>query len=279
MTTSDITVAVPTLNRAEQLSEVMKRFHDVPLLFLPDPADRKTMRKLEHAGANYGIAPIVPEFGRRTYASKINHAYRVTSTPFLLFASDDVVPEPGWVYRALAHLQDERIGLLATNDLRHHLVMRGKLATHGIVRRAYVERYGSASLPGAGPVLHEGYGHWCVDCEISWVARERDAFKFAHDVILRHAAPPDRSTGIDSTYALGRSTKAQDQRLRTARIPTWPGVTTSDLTTSPHADLDAIRADLRTVLDTAEERARNLNERKAIARVRAHLSIPKETHS
>src|SRR5690606_19450797 len=94
-------------------------------------------------------------------------------------------------------------------------VRRGLLATHGIIRRAYVEEHGSASLD-AGPVMSEAYRHWCCDVELSAVARARGRFRYAADVILRHAP------GRDATYDLGRSFAEADRATRDARIPTWP---------------------------------------------------------
>lgn len=215
--TAVITVAVPILGRPQRIREVMERFADprLEVLFLPDQTDTLSVAELERLGARYSFAHPASDFGVPTFASKINHAYNVTSTPFLLYASDDITPEEGWVDAALAQLKDEGVGLLGTNDSRHHLVRRGLLATHGIVRRAYVEHYGSASLDG-GPVMSEAYRHWCCDVEVTAVARARGAYRYASDVILRH------SPGRDATYDLGRSFATRDRATRDRRIPTWP---------------------------------------------------------
>ena len=110
----------------------MARFTDprLEVLFLPDQTDTLSVAELERLGARYSFAHPASDFGVPTFASKINHAYNVTSTPFLLYASDDITPEEGWVDAALAQLKDEGVGLLGTNDSRHHLVRRGLLATH-----------------------------------------------------------------------------------------------------------------------------------------------------
>jgi hypothetical protein len=225
--TPSLTVAVPVLRRPDRVPVVAQRFSNesIELLFLPDPDDETTIAALDEHGLAYSFAPAAPAFGVPTYATKINHAYRVSTTPFLLYASDDVVPQAGWLPRALhALLGDERVGVLATNDMSHALVRRGKLATHGIVRRAYVERHGSASLPDAGPIMFEGYRHWGVDCEVSYVARARGAFQYASRVVLRHDHPLNRRGVMDDTYRVARSMRAQDRALRDQRLPGWPGV-------------------------------------------------------
>lgn len=222
-----LTVAVPILGRPQRIEAVTRRFDDprIELLFLPDATDTDSIAELERLGAAYSFAHAAPDYGVPTYASKINHAYRVTTLPFLLYASDDVVPQRGWLDLALHVLRDESIGLLATNDNHHYLVRSGRLATHGIVRRAYVEMHGTASLD-AGPVMSEAYRHWNCDVEISYVARQRGAFRFDRRVVLRHDHPQATRSKPDATYALGRSFADADRAIRTARIPTWPEVPT-----------------------------------------------------
>jgi hypothetical protein len=187
------------------------------LLFLPDRDDIDTITELERLRLEYSIAPDAPAFGRPTYATKINHAYRTTTRPYLLYVGDDITPEDGWWDAALVALEDERVGLLATNDGVNYQNSNGRLATHGIVRRSYVERYGSASLADAGPIFWEGYGHWCVDAEASYVARVRGAFGYAPDSVLRHTRGK-----FDSTYRLGQSRAKADRANLRVRCPTWP---------------------------------------------------------
>jgi hypothetical protein len=217
--TPEVTVAVPVLRRPRLVAEALRAFTAprVEVLFLPDRDDRATVAELDRLGARYSFAPRALAFGVPTYASKVNHAYRVTETPFLLYAADDVRPFPRWWDEARRILRDRSIGLLATNDRRHGLVTRGLLATHGIVRRHYVEAMGSASLPGSGPVFHEGYRHWCCDAEASYVARLRDAFRYAPQVVLMHARYRE-----DEVYRLGRSFAERDRATLRQRVPSWP---------------------------------------------------------
>jgi hypothetical protein len=142
-----------------------------------------------------------------------------------LYGSDDIRPFAGWWDVARERLEsDSRIGLLATNDSRHPLVRAGKLAVHGVLRRSYVERYGSASLSDAGPVFWEGYRHWNCDVEVSYVARARGAFAYEKRSVLQHADPRAKPNLMDSTYKLGRSFAGADRAKRAQRCPGWPEV-------------------------------------------------------
>lgn len=220
-TAPEVTIAVPILNRPERIPRVAQAFNDprFQLLFLPDPEDAASLAALREFGLLHSVSHITERWGRRTYAAKINHAFSTTTTPFFLYASDDVEPEVGWWDAAHAALADERVGLLATDDKMNYQVSCGRLATHGILRREYVESFGSASLPDAGPVFWEGYGHWCVDAEASYVARLRDAFLFEPRSVIRHARADS-----DPTYVLGGSTRYEDRANLRQRCPAWPRV-------------------------------------------------------
>ena len=221
--TTNLTVCIPILWRPHRISVMLAAFDGMPVLFLPDEDDAESVRELDANAAWYSLAAPAPAFGVPTFASKINHAFRTTTTPFILYVGDDVEPERNWWNDAARRLRaTPTVGVLATNDGRHGTVRQRTLAVHGIVRRAYVERYGSASLPDAGPVFHEGYRHWQCDAEVSYVARARRAFAYAPGSVLRHLAP--RGEPPDATYALGRSFARADLALRTSRCPEWPRV-------------------------------------------------------
>jgi len=228
---NELTVAIPTLGRPKRILEVAKSFKQkgVDILFLPDENDTQTMQVLKQARLPYSIAHIAQKFGVPTYETKINHAYGITDTPYLLYASDDVEPKVGWLSRALSILNaDLSIGLLATNDESHRLVRTGKLATHGIIRRAYVHQYGSASHPDSGPVFHEGYRHWGCDAEASYVARIRGAFRYDAGVKITHIRNKvARNSGVDKTYQIGNAHADSDRALLAKRCPGWPEIPNS----------------------------------------------------
>lgn len=212
-----VTIAVPILNRPERIEAVMGHFEGFDVLFLPDRTDTESILELERTGAHYSLAPTVKAFGVPTYASKVNHAYRVTDSPFLLYGSDDIHPEPGWWDKALVSLRDESIGLLGVYDGVRPYARHQVVATHGIVRRSYVERYGSASLKDAGPIFWEGYRHACVDVEVTGVANARRAYRFNPKVVFKHDRPND------STMQLGGSFLEEDRERMYVRQGIWTG--------------------------------------------------------
>lgn len=225
---NEITVAIPILWRPERIKAVISDFkpYDVDLLFLPDEDDEETISELEECEATYSIAHKAKKFGVPTYETKINHAYQTTRTPYLLYAADDIEPQKGWLRNALNILtQNPHVGLLAADDGSHPLVHKGKLATHGIVRRSYVEKHGSASHPDAGPIFYEGYRHWGCDAEASYVARQRGAFHYSPNVRLFHKRRQTiKKHGEDKTYLLGSKYAEQDKELMKKRCAGWPEV-------------------------------------------------------
>jgi hypothetical protein len=216
-----LTVAIPILNRPQNLLDCYKRWEGVDVLFLPDEfGDTATVELLELYGLPHAFAMPCKEFGGAvTYAHKINYAYLITGSEFLLYAADDVYPHDGWLEKALDILDSNlAIGLLGTNDLTNPTVQKGRLATHGIVRRSYVKRYGSASGPGAGPVFYEGYRHACCDAEATKVAISRRAYHYAPEVILEHRHPMKDPNLDDDTYRLGESYLEHDRAVLKSRI-------------------------------------------------------------
>lgn len=212
-----ITIAVPVLGRPRSIEVVLKRFDGLDVLFLPDESDEATIAEIERHGASYSIAHEAEAFGVPTYATKLNRAYHVTSQPFIMYASDDIVPQPGWLEHATSALQDESIGLLGLKDgLRpdkNHLWN----ATHGIIRRSYIEAHGSASLEDAGPVFWEGYRHACVDVEVTGVAIKRGAYRYEPRAALKHDRRVDATTSIGVQFLEDDRARMRARQLRWAR--------------------------------------------------------------
>lgn len=209
-----LTVAVPILNRPHLISRTLEAFStEGYVLFLPNEDDHESIETLHELGANYSFAPAAEAFGVPTYASKVNHAYRVTKSRFIMYASDDIIPQPGWYWRVVRSFDSPNVGLVGLYDgLRPHSAHL-RNATHGIVRREYVEKYGGASLPDAGPIFWEGYRHACVDVEVTGVARSRGAYLYQPEARLKNMR--DLS---DATTALGESFLEEDRaRMRTRR--------------------------------------------------------------
>lgn len=220
----DITIAVPVLWRPQRIQHVLTAFQGLNVLFLPDEDDKATMDALRVHKAWYSIAHKAQQFDVPTYETKINHAYQITDSEFLMYASDDVQPEGQWLQLATQIMKrDANVGLLSTNDKHHPLVKKGKLATHGIIRRAYIHEYKTASLPDAGPIFFEGYRHWCCDAEASLVARTRNAFHYDENIVVAHRQVRNRY-GEDKTYGIGKKYANQDRALLMERCASWPEV-------------------------------------------------------
>lgn len=161
------------------------------------------------------------------YARKCNHAYRVSSEPFLFLGADDLAPRAGWLSAALELMADERIGVVGTQDLGNARVIAGDHATHSLVRRSYVDRFGSRAfgvnrrpIDKPGEILHEGYPHEFVDDEFVATARRRGAFAFCHASVVEHLHPLWGKAPTDPIYdahaqrmAAGRAVFAKRRKL------------------------------------------------------------------
>lgn len=216
-------VVVPVLWRPERVRRVASSISSSTLsshrlTFLADADDLETRRELVEAGLRFLIAPPVPRWGRATYGSKVNLAYRELDAPYLAVLADDVVPEPGWDLEALdAFARWPDAGVVATNDQLNLRTIVGITATHPVIRRAYVEEHAGATADGVDPVFSEAYRHNYVDGELVAIARSRGAFRAALRSIVRHehyqnGAPDDR------TYQEARRHLARDRETQGARL-------------------------------------------------------------
>lgn len=143
-----------------------------------------------------------------TYAEKVNYALEATSEPWLLLLGDDVRFHAGWVDAALA--AGALAPVVSTNDLGRDDLDR--LAVHPMFSRSYLLERG-ASFDGPGLIAHEGYQHWYVDREWSFLAAERNAMVYAPDCRIEHLHPIHGKAPMDATYRLGQAAAAADARL------------------------------------------------------------------
>lgn len=120
------------------------------------------------------------------YARKVNAAYRASTEPLLFLGADDLDFHPGW-FEAVMRRIDAGAAVVGTNDLGNPRVMRGEHATHCVVTRDYVDRFGTIDQPGE--VLHEGYAHEYCDDELVGTAKMRQAWAFAEDAHVEHLHP------------------------------------------------------------------------------------------
>lgn len=150
-----------------------------------------------------------PPRSRGDYARKINEAFRSTTEPFLFLAADDLRFHAGWDTAALAEFDDPTVGVVGTQDMGNSRVLRGEHSTHSMVRRDYIDEFGT--IDGPGEVLYEGYPHEFVDDEFVETAKWRGAFKFCHNSVVEHLHPLWGKAPSDKTY------RGQQHRMRIGR--------------------------------------------------------------
>jgi hypothetical protein len=162
------------------------------------------------------VTRIVPwEAGHADWAKKINAGFEETTEDFLLLGATDLRFHPGWDANALRVAKHTGAGVIGTNDLGNVTVMRGKHSTHPLVRRAYIEQFGTVDEPGK--VVHEGYQHQWVDTELVQTAMARGQWAFAKDSHVEHLHFMWRKSKRDATYDKALSTSREDHHYFSQR--------------------------------------------------------------
>lgn len=152
---------------------------------------------------------------------KVNHGFRETGQPWVLFVGEDVRFHPGWQEAAMRAAGD-RFHVVGTNDLGHPRVISGEHATHMLLRRTYVDEFGGG-WDEPGVVMHEGYRHWFADDEIVHAAKQRNAWVAAPGCVIEHLHPAWGKAKSDSVYELGASAQAHDTAVFTERLARFGG--------------------------------------------------------
>ncbi len=186
------------------------------VLFVGTLGDDDELAAVRATGADLAV---IPPNMRGDYAVKVNHAYRTTREPFLFLGADDLDFRPGWLTAALRLMDDPKIGVVGTNDLGNKRVMEGRHSTHSLVRRTYVDRFGTIDEPRK--VLHEGYPHEYVDDEFVETARHRDAFAMALDSEVEHLHPCWNKAAMDDLYAQHARRMKLGRKVYWRRSPLW----------------------------------------------------------
>lgn len=205
----DIAVVVPVLNRPRAAAPFMASWEltggpaSSHVYAVASPDDCRTATAWRNAGATVLVSDRGP-----TYAQKVNYALEATSEPWLLLLGDDVRFHDGWAGAALA--AGATAPVVSTNDLGRTDLDR--LAIHPMFSRDYLEQRG-ASFDGPGLIAHEGYRHWYVDREWSYLALERDVLTYAPDCHIEHLHPIHGKAAMDDTYRLGQAEATADARL------------------------------------------------------------------
>ena len=207
-----IAVIVPVLNRPAAAEPFMRSWSashpaGTRVYAVTDQEDTATRQAWYDAGA-----VVLTSDRGSTFAAKVNYGYEATSEPWLLLLGDDVRFHQGWVTAALA--ASELGPVVSTNDgARDDL---DRLAVHPMMSRRYITERG-ASFDGPGLIAHEGYLHWYVDREWSFLAVERGALVYAPDCLIEHMHPIFGKGRMDDTYQLGQAAAEHDRRTYTLR--------------------------------------------------------------
>lgn len=215
-----VAIVVPVLGRPHRIGALLDNVAATTtgyrVLFVANESDRAERDALGRADADHIVVPDA----RRSYPCKINDGIRASDEPLVFTAADDVVFHPGWLDIATAVLS-ETVDVVGTRDLLNPAVMAGEHSTHTLVRRSYVDRYGTIDQPGV--LLHEGYEHEYCDDELIRTARARGRFATS-EAIVEHLHPWGNTAAMDNTYRLGRATRDQGRRLFASRKPLWERV-------------------------------------------------------
>ncbi len=227
---SSIAILVPVLGRAGAIRPLVDSIRDTTLmpwrlLFLCSPGDTEANAVcLAYAAEDpryrrqYIRQRIVPwSAGAGDWARKINLGYLETTEDYILLGATDLRFHPGWDSAAMAVAGE--FGVIGTNDLGNAVVMRGHHSTHPIVRRTYIDEWGT--IDEDGKVVHEGYQHQWVDTELCETAMARRQWVFARDCHIEHLHPFWHKGEMDATYEKALSTPRPDHRLYGKRRPLW----------------------------------------------------------
>ncbi len=200
---------------APLVESILATTPDPHIVFGCTPGDLEVVNAVKEFDLDYFEVP-GPMVG--DYARKINIGYRLTDAPLLFTGACDIRFHPGWFEAATKHL-DGTVGVVGTNDLGSQRVMVGDHATHSLVTRDYVERFGTIDEPGV--VLHEGYQHEFVDDEFVQTAMFRGMWAFAEDSHVEHLHPAWGKAPTDRTYKMQRRRMRQGRQVYAGRKHLW----------------------------------------------------------
>lgn len=205
----DLAVIVPVLQRPHAAAPFMASWaasggaERSAVYAVTDEGDERTRDAWQAAGAQ-----VLTSDRGSTYAAKVNYGFEATSEPWLLLLGDDVRFHPGWAEAILE--TGRRAPVVSTNDLGRTDLDR--LAIHPAFARSYIADRG-ASFDGPGLIAHEGYRHWYVDREWSFLALERGVLAYAPDAVIEHLHPLHGKAAMDDVYRLGQAAAIADRRL------------------------------------------------------------------
>lgn len=233
---TEVAVLVPVMRRPHNAAPFMASLRASTGLAhcyaIADEDDPITAAAWREAGATVLVRP----GSAGTFAEKVNWGQRMTrrdwddfdgdgrGEPWLFVCGDDVRFTADWLDQTqqVARLAPAA-RVIGTNDLSNPRVVAGDHATHLLISREYVDEQG-ASWDGPGVVAHEGYGHWYVDDEIVFAAKQRGVWAMADRAIVDHLHPMWGKGVDDEVYRLGQSKAKTDGDLFEQRCALYLGI-------------------------------------------------------
>lgn len=137
-----------------------------------------------------------------------NRLAEIASGDVLVLWADDLVPEYGWLEKALTHLDMLGDGLIGLNDLHSD----GNIyAAHWLTTRHYL-------LAHCGGVMYPPcYKSWWADREVTDKAISLGRYIWAQDAIVEHNNYTFGASKIDDTYRAAMQNYDADEALYNAR--------------------------------------------------------------
>lgn len=181
-----LVIVVPILGRPQHVAplyESIRATCDARVLFMLTPGDDAV---IEAVKADTDEDFLFVDWAPGDYARKINAGIKATTEEHIFTGASDLRFHDGW-YEACLRKLTLGIGVVGTNDLGNRGTATGRHATHMLVTRAYVEKFGTVDEPGK--FFHEGYQHELVDDEAVGTARARGAYAHAADAYVEHLHP------------------------------------------------------------------------------------------
>lgn len=218
---TELAVLVPVLNRPANVAPLVESFltgcpADSKLFFIcsyNDNEERDEVRKwsMIEGRVDGDTGPL-----EGTWPRKINYGIKVIEADWYLCAADDITFTPGWWEATKELRDDERIGVIGTNDSAggrgNPRVAAGEHTCHPLIRATYIRDCGTVDEPGKA--VHDGYNHWFVDDELVWTAKLRGAWAFCREAVIEHHHPYwDPNVMWDDTYMAGEANANADAEL------------------------------------------------------------------
>jgi hypothetical protein len=207
-------IFIPTL-RIDRIDNIVKNIFDTTfspcrIYFIVEKTDFERLRGSTRE-------EILLNNQSPTYAGAINSAFEQTNGDYFFCGADDLQFYPNWLYIALEFI--EEYGVVGTNDKLNIHVRAKEHATHYLVNRNYIKKYGG-TMDNSYPVLYEYLHNYC-DTEFIQTAIKRHEFKPCLDSIVKHEHWSKGKNEMDEVYQKSHKTKDIDLQTFNSRSYLW----------------------------------------------------------